>query len=528
MLITLIILIVILIHTIGIGHLFLKAFKASDQGNIIITSLIGSLFIMMLLNLLHFILPISWGVFFIISIPAFYGSILYYKKNGLPKINFNKTDYFLLGTLLLYLLIRGTIYPSWTDSNLYHAQVIQWYNTYPITKGIANLFCAYGLNSNFHLLASLYTFDWTGINLPNTAILYFEIIFTLFIFSRIQKQPILLLVLLWYFVAFWSWESSPSPDMIVTLLIIMIGIVYCDKEISLDKQLLIIIVCLFSFTIKQSAFVIVLLIPFALKKFSFQKNIVIQLSLFVSLFYSLWVIRNVVLSGYPLYPLTFLDIFDFKHKVPKELVEAWTVQVTHFARRPIDTWKIVIGQSFQEWLPYWFNLHRKTDRLLMVFTLFNVIYSIIKIKKQNHKPLLGIIIIALSFWLFKVSTMRFAYGYMFLLIIINFKDTNLSFLKDKFQYLFSTILIAGIIYTLKTDFKLSQIVEPASYQISEVNTFYINSQVIHVPIHENCKNTPIPCMYLKPEPSLKMFSDKLSDGFYQSMPSKIDIDKRGY
>ena len=59
-----------------------------------------------------------------------------------------------LGVLLLiaFCTSRGTIH---TDTNLYHAQMIRWYETYGVVKGLANLQWHFAYNSSYFGFAAL-------------------------------------------------------------------------------------------------------------------------------------------------------------------------------------------------------------------------------------------------------------------------------------------------------------------------------------------------------------------------------------
>ncbi|AZQ62277.1 hypothetical protein EI427_08510 [Flammeovirga pectinis] len=533
MLISLLILLLVLINTVGIGLIVVGLFKTSNERDLVITSFIGSFVIMLLLAITHFFVPINELT--LIPFTLLSCIILYVNRKVDYKLSLSKEFIFLLIIFIFYLIGKGTQYPSWTDSNLYHAQVIQWYNKYPITKGIANLFCAYGLNSFFHLFAAQYTFlNISNDPLPNIGILYFELMFLLFVFSKIQEHTNYILIIpCWIFVGYWNWESSPSPDIVVSIIISIGLIIFSQKKISIEEHLFCILSIILIVTIKQSGAIYSLLIfPYLGFLKPNKKHLYFLLTITVVTFLT-WVPRNLILSGYPLYPLTIIDFVDLKHQVPKELVNAWTIQITYFARLPIDSWREVIGQPFTTWIPNWFLLHRKTDRLLMIVTLISLIYSVFIFNKQDnkHKAILCIIYIGLTFWIVKTPTMRFGYSYMLMLFTICLK----AILKKKkntdliINYSLAIIIIIGISFSALYYNWKDTIIFPGKYKKTNTNNFLIDQNVfISVPIDDYCKDTAIPCMYITPESTLKAFSNKISDGFYQSHPSEIDIEQRGY
>jgi hypothetical protein len=75
-------------------------------------------------------------------------------------------------------------------------------------------------------------------------------------------------------------------------------------------------------------------------------------------------IRNVLLSGWLVYPFTRIDLFDVKWKIPKGMADydAREIQVWGRGYSDVSRYEIPV----EEWLPDWFRSLAGSDKLLVL------------------------------------------------------------------------------------------------------------------------------------------------------------------
>jgi len=506
--------------------LLLSRYPKSQVTDTYVLIFIGMFFEMFLLSVLHFFIPISFASFLITSVIAILGFIL-----KTPKIQFTNIinkQVILAIIIMLYILMKAVLEPSWADSRLYHAQIISWYNHFPVTKGLSNLFCAYGLNSFFHLYASQYTLDFLQY-IPSVSSSFWMLIYSLYIITTYSEKPTYLFgLLVFFFVAFWGWESSPSPDSMVCILVV-IGFLEYDKSStsSLSNIYLLMSAIIVPFVKQTNGLYCLILLPLFLKKGNS------RFILFMIILMMIWVIRNLIMSGYALYPLTWFDYFDLQHKVPRIFIERWHFNVTHFARFPVDNWQEVIGKPYYEWIPDWFSLHRKSEKLLILMTCIAFPYGLYRsIKEQNRKRILAYLSIfsSILFLIFMIPSMRFLYPFVFINIIwfLDYFNFNQFIIHKINFYVLILLFSSGCLFSIwKYDYT-NALVFPLNYSKSELNEATLNHNVVvQFPIMERCGNAKIPCIYNLKHRKLYSFTENIQDGFYMfPTPEFIEEDQK--
>ncbi len=218
---------------------------------------------------------------------------------------------------------------------------------------------------------------------------------------------------------------SPASDYFMVLLVFYIVIRWLEliesKENSYYPYALLSLLCLTVLTVKLSGALILLL---ALKpavmmvKEKKGKDIVKFLScgfLIVIPF----LIRNVMLSGWLVYPFTSIDLFSFDFKIPRGMAEYDAKEIQVWGRGFSDVSRY--DDPLMKWLPEWIKRLDGSNKVFLFFALsgvvlliLTVIYGIIK-KKRDMMDFLhvaGTITICFLFWLLSAPLIR--YGCVFL------------------------------------------------------------------------------------------------------------------
>lgn len=296
------------------------------------TIFIGVFFTIILASLWHFFLPLSsWFLAFLIVLCLFI-FFLKPKAKTSKTANYGKKDYFLLGMcfILIFSLLMMAVWqtPNY-DSEFYHFQNILWFENYKLIPGLANLEDRFGFNSNYMLLSAIFSMDKNifgelifCINFSFTVFLLFSTFQSLRV-SHFDKKIFLNLILLTIFVALNIRSLSfTTTDYLPQLLVfyLLSRILLQPKDFEKSK-LFFFVVPLILVTIKLSTFFLLLISLYVLILLVKEKRYKDFSSLCIlgGVFMLLWMVRNVIVSGYLVYPVYQIDLFSLDWKLPEQL-----------------------------------------------------------------------------------------------------------------------------------------------------------------------------------------------------------------
>ncbi|WP_156900311.1 LIC_10190 family membrane protein [Flavobacterium filum] len=494
---------VIIFLSISFGGMALKLFdtKQRTKYSLIDHFFIGICFIGTILNFISVFSPITFYTLIFISVPSV---IFFYKHKSFfigkfQIYNFKwfkrnkKTVGLIVGLLILTLLV-SVLVPQNYDSYLYHINAIQWIENYKVVPGLANLHDRFGLNSSVFTLSACFSFYelYNQYIFPVNSCVYF--VFGIWIFKSIfnisKSKGLLLFVFFFYFTKqYLSDISSPGTDLLPNIFVafLMLQIIVDVKSIS-EKQILFVVVSLFCFTLKISTAPLLLLSFIALinRDISiFQK---VKSFLIISfILVSPWLIRNVILTGYLIFPMEHLDIFEFDWKIKVEKVISIREWITSWARIPFESKTEVLNLSYTEWIPKWWKLQTTTNKFLLISACLSplVIFILTNLKLFffKSKSLLLVFFISIFgfvFWFFTAPDFRFSFSFILLLSVLPlllleplFKKYVLIF-KNVFQilvFLGFFILIQESYQKFKTEYR----------SLSNTNKFiYLQNDVYNV------------------------------------------------
>ena len=520
MLTNLIIWSIIFFHLLGVGRLVIHLFADKESQlkvSVPILLFIGLFTAMGILSITHFFIPVSIISFSLLSFLACIGYFLSVKtmhlELGLSSIT-QRLFLFGVGVLILF---QSSQTPTWVDTRLYHNQVVQWYSHYPIVKGLANLFFAYGYNSFFHLYASQYTFGFLPVLYSQSAAVSF--LFLLFAYYIIQSiseknsSPIVLLLIC--LVVFRDRISSTTPDGLIYILI-AVGVLEFVKSSKQRESHVFLILSFFMIPMVKLSGVVyaLLIIPYVLQRHQHKLNFLFVIGVVMG---CVWVARNLVLSGYPLMPLS-VGSFPFKHTIPYDILKQGVLEIKYFQRLPLDNWRDAIGVPFPYWVPKWYSLHERIDKSLMLLTPTCLLFLVLCVRRfsAQQKIAFGMVILAVLFWVFLSPGMRFVYMYIALLLMWVYQ----IFEKYVYHKLPVFKLSVGVVMLLLCYFLLqkasfNQLLRPAEIAKATIAKKRTKEGLLYTyPIEGRCRGASIPCGYLYPYKEIHSFTHKPEDGFY--------------
>jgi hypothetical protein len=317
---------------------------------------------------------------FILGLSGISFLVLFRKGFKLPKIDIR---FVAISAILLFVVSYFASVPvGWPDTQGYHLNAVKWANLYPVVPGLANLHSRLGFNSSFFLFASMID-NWYLSNRSShialslmASVLLIEF---LWIFFKSKNEHIKIFILVTFPVFVGNIVKSGQISSLsydFALLIVILAI--CIELLKSDKTSLLLAgaLSILLVTVKLSGAVFSLVVTTYLiyqiifKKFLPRKSIyVLVTSGFVLL--TPYIVRNVILSGWPLYPLPLLK-FDLPWSVPTDKVGALFETIKAWAILPGATYQNAIRLPVWKWFPGWFVRNMGTYEIKIF--LLSIIY----------------------------------------------------------------------------------------------------------------------------------------------------------
>lgn len=454
-------------------RLFYRICKKEEQYSFMDTGILGICFLSLLLSITSLWLPSNHHIllaFLLFSVGywAFRKERLNHYMSLLKEVLrvFSLANWCVIVLSLVALLV----YVSWVsasyDPTYYHYQNIRWNEEFPVVFGLGNIEDRFGFNSNYLLLSSLFTFRFLFgepvYGLISVVLAWFICwLFYELVKSNYDLKRIILLVL---FLLFFLTNNLPinesiadtSTDAIPNIFIfyLMARLVLYPDRFN-DSFLLFIIVPISLFTYKVSFAPVSLIGLYAVILLIREKDYksVSFVSLLSFLILAFWCVRNVIISGYLIYPFYEIDLFSFDWKIPESVALS---QREHMVNDAMFVFKVVINLTSLKSLlsSSWF--------LAMGLVLIFVVYSLVLIspfailyyrviKKRPIESVLYIIylvsVVCVLIWLFSAPSYRFISGilmgvsFLSLILIFSGKDKRYPKVAMIVSLLFSGTLL---------------------------------------------------------------------------------------
>lgn len=346
----------------------------------------------------------------------------------------------MLVILFLFLLFaygtsRGIIH---YDTGLYHAQSIRWLEEYGVVKGLGNLHCRLAYNSSSFALSALYSMSFLGGQSYHCCAGFLAFILAGICLEivdsirngRLRISDFARVMCIYYLVIIFDEMVSPASDYFMVLTAFYIVLRWLDLLEQQEKEVfpyaLLCVLGVFLMTVKLSAALILILVIhpayYLLKGKRWRETILfLCLGAVTALPYF---IRNVMISGWLVYPFTQIDLFEVPWKIPKGLADYDAREIQVWGRGYTDAAQF--DKSVFEWLPDWFRALAGSDKLLVLAAGCSVVlllvYVLIMLWKRAVVPtqrwqlLLVQVTVAGSFlfWLGTSPLIRYGCVYVYL------------------------------------------------------------------------------------------------------------------
>lgn len=334
-------------------------------------------------------------------------------------------------------LLWTNVVPQHYDTYLYHAQAIRWIEEYGVVPGLGNLHFRLAYNSAFMTLQSLFSFVWlTGrsMHTVNGFVAAFMLCFVAWTFYRekehvLQISDVLKLGVIAYLIYASFHVSSPNTDTWSLLLLSYICIKWSEfgeKQVeNASPYAFLCLLSVYAMTLKLSTavFVILTVYPAVLLLYRKQWKQIWQHIAAGIMTAAPYFIRNIIISGYLIYPYPEIDLFRLDWKMSERTLMADRKEIIAWGRGNMDISRC--DEPITRWFFEWFMSIHLLWRVLFVIAVFAGILLLIKAvkdlkerKKIRENTLAVTCIMGLLFWLFSAPLPRYGVVYMLFLSCI--------------------------------------------------------------------------------------------------------------
>ena len=434
----------------------------------------GFIFLSFLGLILHFFFPLNHVIGNLIIIFSLSYFLLFFFKSDQKK---KLTKYILIVSSISILLLYASNINR-PDAGLYHLPYTKYLQENKIILGLANIHHRFGHVSIVQYISALYNnsfFPEEYITVPLSNIFGFFFTYLLKLIFKFKnffniKNFFLLLLSIFSFYSF-SRYSNYGNDAVshMFFFLIIINLLFLEN-IKIKNLIKINLFSIFCF-LNKTFMIIVLLIPLFLnikfflkeKKIDINPNVLFCIILVIS-----WLIKNILISGCLLYPVSLsciksLSYVDISNTKQVEIEgSAWSKEIRNEQILKIP--REVYIKNFN-WVNGWFQFHfkkiiEKISPLIIILFLLVIIKIILarcKFKELEYdKNILNIFIFCSIFfiiWFLKFPLYRFGLSYISVLIIsivcilssIIKNQNNVNFFT-KFSYFLIVLSVLGFVY----------------------------------------------------------------------------------
>lgn len=327
------------------------------------------------------------------------------------------------GIILIFfiLILIGNLWiPGIFDSLYYHHQNIRWNEEFAVVPGLGNLEDRYSFNSNYLLLSAIFTFRPVfGESIYTLNSLFFVLLWGWILYEiftskyEIKRTLIFISFSLFYLISL-IFIYDTSTDLLPNLIVFyMIARVIIKPEFVKQNHLLFFIAPIFLLTCKLSVFpfcifTLYLFIILIKKKRYKEISFLILTGMLILI---PWLVRNVIISGYLVYPMHEIDLFSFDWKVPREIAIKAKDYILFVGN---EFFTFITTTPFRKYRdPIWVNLLSLMIYGLCILSVVVIIYKLVL--KRKNIPLSYflsalILVLCLVIWYINGPDMRFIPG----------------------------------------------------------------------------------------------------------------------
>lgn len=335
------------------------------------------------------------------------------------------------------------------DTGLYHAQSIRWVEEYGVVKGLGNLHGRLAYNSAAFPWTALYSFRFLGGQSFHCGAGFLAWLLAVVCVNGFWKRKgtgvrlsdFARVTAVYYLLNVFDEMISPASDYFMVLLVFYIVIRWlelAEEESGYFPYAMLCVLGVTILTMKLSGAVILLLV--CVPAWQLLRNrkwrdtgVFLLAGLVAALPYF---IRNVLLSGWLVYPFTAIDLFDVPYKIPEGAAEYDAREIKVWGRGYSDVSRY--DESMTEWLPDWFRSLSGTDRCFFVLAVSGMLLFLVMLlvtlrqwkraqgqekvviaKRLQSLFVTGVINVCFVFWMLTSPLVRYGCVFLWLAAVLN-------------------------------------------------------------------------------------------------------------
>jgi hypothetical protein len=258
----------------------------------------------------------------------------------------------------------------------------------------------------------------------------------------------------------------------------------------------------------------------------------IRLAILAAMVVLPWLVRFPILSGYLVYPLYQVDLFDVDWKVPRKTAMEQYFYVSEFAKTNADrsiSVQLAKDQGLLQWVPVWFARENMVNRS-MAIALCAVLVGLMaggiwRLRKnlQQHPDLMGlgaVLILGTAVWFLKDPAFRFGWSWAIILLAFGLYAAlrSVHLLKwlrwSTLALLFLSLSLATVrSVTESADILPSILLRPAPIPLYSTRDTHLGSLNVKIAPSHKCWGTLPPCFTVDHDPNLAARGGSIEDGF---------------
>lgn len=335
----------------------------------------------------------------------------------------------IFGIVLFVLNLMFTAESSFHyDTGLYHAQAIHWLEDYGVIKGLGLIHMRFAYNSAYLPLCALFSFraitGGQSLHCVSGFLSAFVCLYSVYGWLRTAldkdkaghkiMSSFVRIAPVFYFLICFIELTSPESDYITIYLIIWMFSRLSEIEDSPSRDTALCLFAILSFSLvayKLSAAVIAVITIWPLYVLIKKKNVksILVCALFAAANLIPYVIRNIIISGWAIYPVAVIDLFDVPWKLPRGIVESDAAEIAQWAR----SLNVSGTYSVFGWVLSWWQEQFLATRMFvssLILSLPVLAYEFFDRKRSFAKFMMAVLFGTIVFYFFKAPLIRYCYG----------------------------------------------------------------------------------------------------------------------
>lgn len=528
------------------GILFYKFFSVKNESRPIIYYLLsGLILITTLTQIIVLFFPINFytkcgiiGLLILLSI---------FKRgnSNFPTLKIKFSASLVLFFIIWAIIILISSGPTMMDdTESYHIQTIKWIQEYGSVPGLVNLHVRFGFNSSWFSSVAFFSFSSKttgGFTVMNGVISVWLCYWFIDKFNHFKNENNFrasFAILSAFIVSLVIWPlirgnaATTNYDFITTIVaLILFTEVFFSERTS--PRIEWIIWPVYLITVRLINFPLLILSLFTFIWLIKQKNFK---ATFLPITYCLllivpFVIRSIIISGFPFYPATLFDFTNVDWKADPRITDGFREFIKYFNRVSTEYYDIEQTKALgATWIPAWFQHLFLFDKILVLAGFTGILFTGIKLFTQKSNYSKSIITVIMTLWLITwliiAPDPRFVYGVLlFGVFLLAYQLFSLINDAGSFKFLLNVfiLLMIGVLsyYMVSKPLKQTEYrnwISPLQLPQPPVKEFVIDGVTFRIPgsINNNwnarCYGTELPCLY-EIDPRLKLRGKKISGGF---------------